>query len=178
MATTLTFKPQFLCKETIDATDQPLAVGVGSTPSSFDVPISEQYTSSDTPYPTTFVGNEYTLTSGSPTTLDLTAIASAMNAGVNASASGLQLLGFKMVCDPANTGTVSVEQGASNPYLLFGSAGLVILQPGCVLCMGIKKKTDNTMPSWGLPDVDGTHKTVKLSTTVTGSKIKFLGAFG
>jgi hypothetical protein len=178
MSMVVDFKPVMRVTESIDSADAIFAVGVGSTSLGFDLPANGRFASTDTPAPTKSGGNEYTLDSGTPTTIDLTAIPSLMNTGVNATFNGLQVLFLKIVCDPTNTGTVTLEPGAADSYLLFGTAFKIILQPGACIMLGIVKKTDGTMPAWGLPDVDATHKNIKVSTSVTGSKIDFMVVAG
>ena len=178
MSVVVDFQPKLRVTQTIDAADAPLAVGVGSASVPYDISANGRFSSADTPYPTVCLGNEYTLTSGSPTTLDLTAMPTLENVSVNGTANGLQLLFMKWVCDPANTGTVTVEPGASNPYPIMGASGLKVFQPGEVQENGFKKKADGTMPAMGQIDVDSTHKTVKLSTNVTGTKVKVMLIFG
>jgi hypothetical protein len=174
MSIVVDFRPVCRVTKTVDAADSPYAVGAGSTSQPYDIFANGRFSSSDSIAPGEGGGKEYTLTSGAPTTIDLTAIASLENDALTETLTGKQAMFLKIVCNPANTGTVTLDPSGADDYLIFGAAFKIILQPGAVLMLGMVKKTNGTMPAWGLPDVDATHKNLRVSTNVTGSKIDLL----
>jgi hypothetical protein len=178
VATRWTFQPIFKSSQTIATADSPIQVGAGTAVDSFQVAINTSLVDTDSPGPDTLVGGSYTLTNGAPTTIDLTAVPSLQHDGVNVDCTGKKLLGIMLATDPANTGTVTVNPHGTNGYDLFGASSLVILQRGEVLCTGMQKKTDGTLPTWGKDAVGASDKQIELSTSVTGSIVKIHMVFG
>lgn len=88
--------------------------------------------------------------------IDLTALVGTNGGAV--SGSGLKLQRYLLVNPIANANPITIVGGASNGYLLFGTAGSVILNPGDFLYGGAKDT---------LPDIDATHKTIDISGTGT-----------
>jgi hypothetical protein len=93
------------------------------------------------------------LSSGAAT-IDLTALTGTNGATVDLTGLKVQIARFKNPA--ANANSITVTFGASNPYLLGGSAWKVILAPGQqVMFFG----------NDAAPDVDSTHKTIDIAGT-------------
>ena len=109
-----------------------------------------------------------TLTNGAPTTIDLTAVQGLtlpIGSTRNIDLSGAKITAALFETDSANTGVVTVEQGASNPYLPFGSGNKIDMPKGLVAAIAFKGVASQ------LAAVAAGAKTLKFSTTVTGDKI-------
>jgi hypothetical protein len=179
VATTWTYTPTFKSAETISSTDSPLVVGSGSTKRQYQRSVSSVLLDTDTPGPDTLVAKKYTLTNGSPTTLDLTAAPRAENDDLSVDCTGKQLLGWHFSADPANTGTVTIAVHGTNGYNVFGSAtGTITLMRGQDVSSGMQRKTDATLPTWGMDAVAAGDKQIELSTSLTGSILYLHMVFG
>jgi hypothetical protein len=107
-------------------------------------------------------------TSGSPTTIDLTAVqALAVPLGSTriVDLTGAKLKAWLFETDVGNVGTVKIEQGASNPYLIWGSGGFKILEKGRVEA-GAFKSIESQLAA-----VAAGAKTLKFTFSNTGDKI-------
>lgn len=96
---------------------------------------------------------EQPLTSGAAT-IDLTALPGTNGATVNTT--GLKVQVFKIKNKAANANPITVTFGASNAYLLGGSAWKFILQPGMEITVFGNDAT---------PDVGSSTKTIDLAGT-------------
>src|SRR5262245_32553766 len=63
-------------------------------------------------------------------TIDLTTLPSAAGVAGAVTFNGLTVNAYKVVNPAANTGTISLTAGATNPYLLHGTAWKFTLRPG------------------------------------------------
>jgi hypothetical protein len=179
VATNWTYSPTFKSAETISSTDSPLVVGSGSTKRNYQRSVSSVLVDTDTPGPDTLVAKKYTLTNGSPTTLDLTAAPKAENDDLSVDCTGKQLLGWHLSADPANTGTITIAPHGTNGYNVFGDAsGSLTLMRGQDVSSGIQRKTDATLPTWSMDAVAAGDKQIALSTSVTGSILYLNMVFG
>lgn len=179
MATNWTYNPTFKSAETISSTDSPLVVGSGTNKRSYQRSVSTSLVNTDSPGPDTLVAKAYTLTNGSPTTLDLTAAPKAENDDLSVDCTGKKLLGWHLSADPANTGTVTIAPHGTNGYNVFGdAAGSLTLMRGQDVCSGMQKKTDGTLPTWSMDAVAAGDKQISLSTSVTGSILYLHMVFG
>lgn len=89
-------------------------------------------------------------------TIDLTALVGVNGAAVDFTDLKVQFAKFKNKA--ANANAITVTFGASNGYLLAGTAWKVILQPGQEVTF---------FGNDAAPDVDSTHKTIDLAGTLT-----------
>jgi hypothetical protein len=108
-----------------------------------------------------------TLTSGSPTTIDLTAVqglAIPIGSTRTIDLTGAKVTAYLFETDQANTGVVTIEDGASNPYQLWAGQKLS-LGKGRVEAGAFKGIASQ------LAAVAAGAKTIKVSTTVTGDKL-------
>lgn len=88
-------------------------------------------------------------------TIDLRALTGTNDQAVDLNGLKVQVAMFKNPSTNANS--ITIVGGASNGYLLFGTAGSVVLAPGqAVMFYGHD----------ALPDVDATHKTLDISGTL------------
>lgn len=100
---------------------------------------------------------EKAMTSGAAT-IDLRALV-----GTNAGAvdgNGLKVNAIKLVNKSTNANAITIVGGASSGYLLFGTAGSIVLSPGDEILCRFKDSR---------PDIDSTHKTIDISGT--GSQV-------
>lgn len=105
-----------------------------------------------TPSPATMISCDvYALSTGAKT-IDLRAIYT-VGAAVG-DANGLKVQGFFFENLGANA--MTIVGGASNGYLIFGTSGSVVIQPGG--CMAL-------FTNDGSADIDSTHKTIDVSGT-------------
>lgn len=105
-----------------------------------------------TPSPATiFSGKLYAMVAGA-LSLDLRALRTV--AGGSGDGNGLKVQGFYFKNLGANI--MTIVAGASNGYLIFGTAGSVIVPPGGCICISLAD---------GSADVDATHKTIDVSGT-------------
>lgn len=105
-----------------------------------------------TPSPATiFSGKVYTLVTGA-LSIDLRALRTV--GGGSGDGNGLKVQGLFIENLGANV--MTFVGGASNGYLIFGTAGSVQVQPGGSLCL---------FTNDGSADVDATHKTIDVSGT-------------
>lgn len=118
---------------------------------------SIQHTNFDesvTPSPATIVSAKlYALVTGA-LTIDLRALHQAN--GASGDGNGLKVQGFYFKNLGANA--MTIVGGASNGYLIFGTSGSVVVQPGGGLCI---------YHNDGSADIDATHKTIDVSGTGT-----------
>lgn len=118
---------------------------------------SIQHTNFDesiTPSPATIVSAKlYALVTGA-LTIDLRALHQAN--GASGDGNGLKVQGFYFKNLGANA--MTIVGGASNGYLIFGTSGSVVVQPGGGLAIYHADAS---------ADVDGTHKTIDVSGTGT-----------
>jgi hypothetical protein len=116
---------------------------------------SVQHTAFDesvTPDPATIISNHlYALTTGAAT-IDLRALRTV--GGGEADGNGLKLQAFYFKNLGANPMTIT--QGASNPYLPFGTSGSVVVQPGGGFTLFYNDAS---------ADVSGTVKTIDVAGT-------------
>lgn len=115
------------------------------------------------------VSFELSLTSGSPTTIDLTAVQALVQpAGVTRTVdlTGAKPIAWLFETAAANTGVVTIAPGDSNPYpSLFGSGKSIDLAKGRVEAGAVKGIASP------LAAVATGAKTLKFSTTHTGDKL-------
>jgi hypothetical protein len=107
--------------------------------------------------------------SGSPTTIDLTAVqglSMPLGSTRTLDLTGAKIKAFCLRTDPANVGTVKVEQGASNPYLLWGSGDAVTLHKGRIQASSFLSGTESALAA-----VAAGAKTLKFTFSNTGDKI-------
>lgn len=110
------------------------------------------FSETTTPSPATmYSGDVYALTTGAKT-IDLRAIYT-VGAAVG-DANGLKVQGFFFKNLGANA--MTIVGGASNGYLIFGTSGSVVIQPGGWLTL---------FTNDGSADIDATHKTIDVSGT-------------
>lgn len=118
---------------------------------------SIQHTNFDesvTPSPATIVSAKlYALVTGA-LTIDLRALHQAN--GASGDGNGLKVQGFYFKNLGANA--MTIVGGASNGYLIFGTSGSVVVQPGGGLTI---------YHADGSADIDATHKTIDVSGTGT-----------
>lgn len=179
MATNWNYQTIFKSSETISSTDSPLVVGSGSTKRPYQRAVNTTLVDTDTPGPDTLVAKKYTLTNGSPTTLDLTAAPKAENDDLSVDCTGKQLLGWHLSADPANVGTITIAPHGTNGYNVFGdAAGSLTLMRGQDVSSGMQRKTDTSLPTWGTDPVAAGDKQIALSTSTTGSILYLHMVFG
>lgn len=107
-----------------------------------------------TPSPATiFSGKVYSL-SGGAASVDLRALRTV--GGGSGDGNGLKVQGFYFKNLGANA--MTIVGGASNGYLIFGTSGSVVVQPGGALCIYHADAS---------ADIDATHKTIDVSGTGT-----------
>lgn len=123
---------------------------------------TQTLTSSTTPAVTKQVSYQVALSTGA-LTIDLTSMAGGTN-GATVTFSGLKVCGYLFENPSTNANSITIVGGASSGYLIFGTAGSVVLAPGHRIKMQVKQGTSS-----GLPTVDGTHKNIDLSGT--GSQV-------
>ena len=103
------------------------------------------------------------LTPGNGTsTLDLTAAADVVG-GTSITFNGKKIRWAKFQAPSTNSAVVKVKTGASNGYDLQGGQQIWVY-PGCTV--GIELRN-------GLSAVDGTHKTLDITGTVAGDKLRY-----
>lgn len=128
-----------------------------------------QLSSSSTPkVDKPIVAFELTLNSGSPTTIDLTAVAGlTLPLGLtrNVDLTGAKICAWLFATPSGNAGTVTIAPGASNPYPLYGASKDIILPRGLVSAAGFKAVASS------FAAVSGTAKTLTFSCTNTGDKV-------
>lgn len=122
---------------------------------------------SSTPPGTKVISQTPALVAGTKV-IDLTA---ALHLGAAVDLSGLKLQDLLLINENANA--VTIEADASNGYLLFGTAGKVTVPPKVGNVPGIL----HMQFADGTPDVDGTHKNIKLTGTGT-QQFKLQMVFG
>jgi hypothetical protein len=111
-----------------------------------------QFDETITPSPATiFSGDVYALTAGAAT-IDLRALYTV--GGAVGDGNGLKVQGFYFKNLGANAMTIT--QGASNPYLIFGTSGSVVVQPGGSLAIFHNDAS---------ADISGTVKTIDIAGT-------------
>jgi hypothetical protein len=106
--------------------------------------------------------------SGSPTTIDLTAVQAMANPIGSTrlkDLTGAKIKAFLFETDAANVGTVTIAPGGSNPYPLYGAAKDIILGPGRVEASAFKGIESN------LAAVAAGAKTITFTFGTTGDKI-------
>ena len=89
-------------------------------------------------------------------TIDLRALPST-NA-VSIDGNGLKVQAFKFRNLSTNANNITITAGASNGYLILGTAGSIILYPGCEVQCYLKDQA---------ADIDATHKTIDIAGTVS-----------
>lgn len=107
-------------------------------------------------------------TSGSPTTIDLTAVqrlTMPIGSTANIDLTGAKLKAWCFAAGGSNVGTVTVGPGASNPYPVYGTSKDIILDAGRVDA-GSFKDVESALPA-----VSGTAKTLKFTFSNTGDTI-------
>ena len=118
---------------------------------------SIQHTNFDesiTPSPATIVSAKLYTLSGGALSIDLRALHQAN--GASGDGNGLKVQGFYFKNLGANA--MTIVGGDSNGYLIFGTSGSVVVQPGGGLTI---------YHADGSADIDGTHKTIDVSGTGT-----------
>lgn len=141
---------------TIRATNQPTVAGASSPAITYDAYLTRKSLSgSSTPAVSAVTGLLKTLSSGSAT-IDLTSVPDVVG---TQSMSGLSLRTLYLSATAANSGSISIQTGATNGYPLFGSSGKVTLPPGDSIAMCLSDTNA----------VDGTHKTIDLAGSGTDS---------
>jgi hypothetical protein len=120
-----------------------------------------------TPPASKVISQKPTLVTGA-LVIDLTA---ATHLGQAVDCSGLKLQELLLINE--NTHAVTIEADASNGYLLFGTAGKVAVPAKTGVAPGIL----HMHFADGTPDVDGTHKNIKLTGTGT-EQFKLQMVFG
>jgi hypothetical protein len=144
-------------------------VGITSTETIADATLSTtgrnvqhtQFNETITPDPAViYSGDVYALDTGAAT-IDLRALRTV--AGGEGDGNGMKVQGFYFKNLGANPMTIT--QGASNPYLIFGTSGSVIVPPGASFSMAYNDAS---------ADVSGTVKTIDIAGT--GSQ-QFRAAF-
>ena len=106
-----------------------------------------------TPSPATIISAKlYALVAGA-LTIDLRALH--QTNGASGDGNGLKVQGFYFKNLGANAMTITA--GASNGYLIFGTSGSVVVQPGGGLCI---------YHADGAADIDATHKTIDVAGTL------------
>jgi hypothetical protein len=111
---------------------------------------------------------------GSPTTLDLTAVAALVIPALatrTVDLTGKKLLAVALLAASTNTGEVTIAPGASNPYPLFGTGNERDLAPGEI---HMQTLTALANPK---PAVSGTAKTITISGS-SGNKLDLELYFG
>lgn len=108
---------------------------------------------------------------GSPTTLNLTAIALARAAATNYDFTGKKVVGCTLKANAANAANINVAPGGSNPYPLFGTGNDVDVGPGMSLSFVFAGANTNR------PAVSGSAKNIDISGT-SGDKIDVFFVFG
>jgi len=107
-------------------------------------------------------------TSGAPTTIDLTAVqglAIPLGSSRTIDLTGAKLKAWLFETDAANVGTVRIEEGAANPYQIWGSGAYQILGASRVVA-GAFKSAESSLAA-----VAAGAKTLKFTFTNTGDKI-------
>lgn len=106
--------------------------------------------------------------SGGTATIDLTALPASNLPNITFSALKVKLI--KITCPTTNTAGVVFDIGAASPYDIFGDAnGQITVLPGQVYGAYMAEQ---------LEDVDGTHKTLDLSSTDVDAAYSILIAAG
>lgn len=100
---------------------------------------------------TLFSGKLYALVTGA-LSIDLRALRTV--GGGSGDGNSLKVQGFYFKNLGANA--MTIVGGASNGYLIFGTSGSVVIQPGGLICVFYNDAS---------ADVDGTHKTIDVSGT-------------
>lgn len=132
----------------------PAVVNKSVTTSAYS-PSSREFTATTVP-PVSKAAYPQHTQAASADTIDLTAIPSGLQGTVDGT--GLKVQLFRLYNTSTNTGTVTIEAGASNGYLLFGTAGKVIVPIGGRI----------TFEGYdSLPDVAAAAKNLTLTGTAT-----------
>lgn len=141
---------------TIRATSQPTVAGVSSPAIVFDEYLTRKNLSGSSAPEVSAVTGILKSLSGGAATIDLTSVPDITG---TQSMSGLSLRTLYLKATAENSGSISIQAGATNGYSLFGSSGKVTLPPGDSLALCLSNTND----------VDGTHKTIDLAGSGTDS---------
>lgn len=171
---TVTLDAGLTAKETLDSSSSP-ASGAGGNARTFNqynlsgVGLSGSTTPKVDAPP---VDLSHTL-SGASGTLDLTAIPLARDVGQNTDLTGKKLVALLIKAPTGNTGPITIADGATNGYLLFGDAsGQVTLKPGEMIIKAYQLSSTQAHAAVG-----ASAKTIDISGT-SGDKIEALAVFG
>lgn len=116
-------------------------------------PAAVTYTATSTPPVALYFAEQYTGDSGTPTwTIDLTAFTDVE--GLTKDATGKKVQELRIQATSTNTAAVTVEDGATNAYSLFGSANDINIPAGGLLHMRFNDK---------LADVSASVKNIKVT---------------
>lgn len=118
-----------------------------------------------------YATDELTLTSGAPTTLDLTAAPTYMpTEGLYDTLLNYYIVIARFFAPATNTDAVTIGPGASNPYNLWGAGNSIEIEPG--------RREGFQIDALELPQILAGAKTIQFSTTNTGDKIHYMLAAG
>jgi hypothetical protein len=151
MSVTLAYSAQVSVTETIENT--PTSSSPSITHSAYNT--TQNLTGATTPPVTKIAGGLATLSAGA-LTLDLTALTGTNGAAVTFS--GLKVQAFKFKNKAANTGAMTLTEGAANGYELAGNTWKMVLAPGQEFLF---------FGNDAAPDVGGAAKTIDITGTGT-----------
>lgn len=154
MAVSVEYTANVTVRETL-ATNVPAAATNGAIVTHSGFNKTATFTASTTPAATKHAAFQQALSTGAAT-IDLTALVGTNGAAVDGST--LKVVAYKFANPSTNTNAITVTFGASNGYLLGGTAWKHILSPGDEI-QGYKHGT--------APTIDATHKNIDLAGTAS-----------
>jgi len=119
---------------------------------------SEETFNATTTVPATTVSSFNKTMSSGAATIDLRALTGVNGAAIDGN--GLKVQCAKFRNKTTNANNITIVGGASNGFLIFGTAGTITLPPGGEILLYLKDQSS---------DIDATHKTIDISGT--GSQV-------